>query len=68
MPASKYAPWFGVVLKGARLAVKVLQLLSLEARASKLRCGGKHALISGKRISPVAGLVPRLPAGYAEQR
>ena len=41
VPAAKYAPWFGVVLKGARLAVKVLQLLSLEARASKLRCGGK---------------------------
>lgn len=38
VPAAKYAPWFGVVLKGARLAVKVLQLLSLEARASKLRC------------------------------
>jgi DNA (cytosine-5)-methyltransferase 1 len=36
VPAAKYAPWFGVVLKGARLAVKVLQLLSLEARASKL--------------------------------
>lgn len=37
VPAAKYAPWFGVVLKCARLAVKVLQLLSLEARASKLR-------------------------------
>lgn len=36
MPAAKYAPWFGVPLKCARLAVKVLQLLSLEARASKL--------------------------------
>jgi hypothetical protein len=36
VPAAKYAPWFGVPLKCARLAVKVLQLLSLEARASKL--------------------------------
>ena len=37
MPAEKYAPWFGVVLKCARLATKVLQLLSQESRASKLR-------------------------------
>ncbi len=37
VPAAKYAPWFGVPLKCARLAVKVLQMLSLEARASKLR-------------------------------
>lgn len=35
-PAEKYAPWFAVPLKTARLAVKVLQLLKLEARASKL--------------------------------
>lgn len=36
VPAEKYAPWFGVVLKCARLAVKVLQMLSQESRASKL--------------------------------
>ena len=37
VPTTKYSPWFGVVLKGARLSVKVLQLLSQETRASKLR-------------------------------
>ncbi|PSC75867.1 DNA (cytosine-5)-methyltransferase 1-like [Micractinium conductrix] len=36
VPTAKYAPWFGVPLKCARLAVKVLQLLSSETRASKL--------------------------------
>ena len=29
-PQPKYAPWFGVVLKCARLAVKVLSTLSEE--------------------------------------
>lgn len=44
VPAEKYAPWFGVVLKCARLAVKVLQTLSQESRASKLRCGWQQPL------------------------
>ena len=35
-PADEYAPWFETVLKAARLAVKVLQTLCGEARASKL--------------------------------
>ena len=29
-PAAAYRPWFGVVLKSARLAVKILTLLSEE--------------------------------------
>jgi len=32
-PQAKYAPWFGVVLKCARLAVNVLSTLSEEVRA-----------------------------------
>ena len=35
-PSAKYAPWFAVPLKGARLAVKVIGLLSDESRASRL--------------------------------
>jgi hypothetical protein len=31
-PTAAYAPWFNVVLKCARLAVSVLQMLSEEAR------------------------------------
>lgn len=35
-PAAKYAPWFSVPLTSARLAVKVIGMLSEEARASRL--------------------------------
>lgn len=35
-PADKYAPWFGVPLKSARLAVKVIQMLAEAERASRL--------------------------------
>lgn len=35
-PAAKYAPWFRVPLKSARLAVKVISLLSEAERASRL--------------------------------
>lgn len=35
-PAAKYAAWYNVVLKSARVAVKTLTLLSEEARASRL--------------------------------
>eukprot|EP00884_Botryococcus_braunii_P022842 jgi/Botrbrau1/9241/Bobra.180_1s0003.1 len=35
-PAAKYEPWFKVVLKTARIAVKVLSMLAEEARASRL--------------------------------
>ena len=37
-PQPKYAPWFGVVLKCARLAVKVLGALSEEVTAPASTC------------------------------
>lgn len=36
VPSGKYAPWFAVVLKAARVAAHVLGMLSEESRASKL--------------------------------
>ena len=36
-----YKPWFGIVLESARLAVKILTLLSEEVRISDVR-RGKH--------------------------
>lgn len=35
-PHPKYAPWFSVVLKSARLAVKIIAMLAEETRASRL--------------------------------
>eukprot|EP00887_Chlorella_sp_A99_P005231 scaffold1.g5231.t1 len=39
VPSEKYAPWFAVVLKTARLAAKVLTMLASESRASKVSFG-----------------------------
>ena len=36
VPNARYSPWFNVVLKAARMAVRVLQMLASENRASKL--------------------------------
>jgi DNA (cytosine-5)-methyltransferase 1 len=38
-PNPRYAPWFGVPLKGARLAVKLIGMLADEPRASRLSFG-----------------------------
>ncbi len=35
-PAAKYAPWFKVPLKAARLAVKIIGLLEDQKRAARL--------------------------------
>lgn len=35
-PADKYAPWFGVVLKAARVSLAAIGMLSDQSRASKL--------------------------------
>jgi hypothetical protein len=75
VPTSKYSPWFGVVLKGARLSVKVLQLLSQETRASKLRwaraawrCKGCLAVRACVVCVRVRALPAALPAGCLVQR
>lgn len=34
-PNAKYAPWYGVVLKAARAAVKIIAMLAEESRASR---------------------------------
>jgi hypothetical protein len=67
VPTTKYSPWFAVVLKGARLSVKVLQLLSQETRASKLRWA-RAASAVGLWWARVWALLNALPAGCLAQR
>lgn len=60
-PNPKYAPWYGVPLKSARVAVAVINMLQAESRASRLSFAdvvkrlaeappGSHTFIS-KRVS-----------------